>query len=128
TQTIATDLKTDTNETASVATFCEVPGEGLGFFRTDTSLHITPPFFPPIVALTYLFDEGVGGSTDSGSATNEAATFEEAAVEPRQVLLVSVNAKGEESEPVALDESALDDLPGLFRRLPDGRFRIYLKE
>ncbi|HTI50846.1 MAG TPA: hypothetical protein VL475_07845, partial [Planctomycetaceae bacterium] len=127
----ATDFKTIANGQDTVLTFTNSPGEGLvsvGIFRLDTTVQITQRLFPPVTMLLYTFDSAGLASVGSSSLVEEAPTYLEALVETRQVLLVTVNAKGAESDPVVLDENVLDDLPGLFRRLPDGRYRIYLRE
>jgi hypothetical protein len=127
----ATDFKTIANGQDAVLTFTNSPGEGLvsvGIFRLDTSVQIPQRLFPPLMMLLYTFDVSSVGSIGSSSLVEEAPTYLEARVDSRQALLVTVNTKGGESEPVVLDENVLDDLPGLFRRLPDGRYRLYLRE
>src|SRR5262249_50374066 len=123
-----TDSKTIGNEFDIVTTFTNTPGEGLGIFRIDTTLHIIPPLFPPLPVLIYLFDTPGLSSNDAGGFARDGATFEEAVIEERQVLLVPVDPQGKESEPVVLSEGVLDDLPKLFRSLPDGHYRVYLRE
>jgi hypothetical protein len=126
-----TDFKTIAEGFDSVLTFTNSPGEGfasVGIFRLDTTVQITQRFFPPVTPLLYTFDVVGLSSIDSGGFGREAPTYLEAVIEARQVLLVTVNPQGVESDPVVLDEGVLDDLPGLFRRLPDGHYRIYLRE
>jgi hypothetical protein len=46
----------------------------------------------------------------------------------RRVIVRTVSIEGEEANEAVLPETTLDDLPSLFRRLPDGRYRIYLRQ
>lgn len=55
-----------------------------------------------------------------------AAAADQSAVSDRYLEIRIVSPDGTESEGIRLEESALDDLPGLFSRLPDNRYRIYL--
>src|SRR5262249_25446352 len=45
-----------------------------------------------------------------------------------QVLLGAVNPNGRKTAKVKLSAELLDDLPQLFRRLPDGHFNVLLRE
>jgi hypothetical protein len=49
-------------------------------------------------------------------------------VDEREVILEVIDPNGNVTDRVVMDESVLDDLPGLFRKLPDGHYRIKLKE
>jgi hypothetical protein len=58
------------------------------------------------------------------------ATSETSLIDERQVLLQVLDPRdpGRVVEEVVLREDVLDDLPGFFRRLPDGHYRIQLRE
>ncbi|MCY2967827.1 MAG: hypothetical protein NT069_30060, partial [Planctomycetota bacterium] len=44
------------------------------------------------------------------------------------IVLEVLDANGGESQLISLGDDVLDDLPALFRRLPDGHYRVYLRE
>ena len=69
------------------------------------------------------------------TTTIETTTFEvetmqidAASLAVRQVLLHVISPAGELVDVVPLQENVLDDLPELFEELPDGRYRIYVRE
>ena len=55
-----------------------------------------------------------------------AAAGDQSIVSDRYLEIRIVTPDGVETERVRLEEKALDDLPGLFKRLPDNHYRIYL--
>jgi hypothetical protein len=58
----------------------------------------------------------------------DATTFQESAVEEIQVTLVVLDPNGKKTDEVEMQEKVLEDLPALFRQLPDGQYQILLKE
>jgi hypothetical protein len=67
---------------------------------------------------------------DVGQSTQNFAlsTAEFSLVEERQVILEVLDSENTVIERVILQEDVLDDLPGFFRKLPDGHYRIQLRE
>ena len=55
----------------------------------------------------------------------EETAFEESVIEAVQVILQVLNPEGKVTDLVGMDERVLDNLPELFRKLPDGRYRIF---
>lgn len=65
------------------------------------------------------------------SQTTQTVTLgsaEVSLVEERQVFLEVLNPYNEVIERVQLREEVLDDLPGFLRKLPDGHYRVLLRE
>jgi hypothetical protein len=106
-----------------------VPGTGLGFINIAqagiviSQLQFTPPntlaLSPVIVPVQANFTQFVSEQTSQ---------FEDVTLEERQVKLQVLDPNGKVTEEVVMDEQVLDDLPGLFRKLPDGHYRVFLKE
>ena len=112
----------------SAPTAAPVPGTGLpGILVTPTTT------LPPIVVTsapllvgppsTAAIEAAVAEPNDPGVATGEVTTSNE-----RHVVLRIVNPSGGEGANILMPDRVLDDLPDLFRRLPDGRYRVYLME
>ncbi|MGQ0633081.1 MAG: hypothetical protein ACT4QC_00575, partial [Planctomycetaceae bacterium] len=123
-----TDFKTVANETAAVITFTNAPGEGIEFIRIDTTLKIPILLFPPLETLVYTPDAVPAASNQTEESTSVVSKVDAASLRVRQVFLVVLNAAGEELNRALVDEDVLDDLPGFFRRLPDGRYQVLLKD
>ena len=125
-----TDTKTIVNGATSVTTNVLDPGEGLNFFINIAQiaivipqLSLTPPnllVFTPVAVVPQV------AQTEPVEETQHV--FEETAVEERQVILKVLDPAGKVTDTVVMDESVLDDLPGLFKKLPDGHYQIFLKE
>jgi hypothetical protein len=125
-----TDTKTIVNGATSVTTNVLDPGEGLNFFINIAQiaivipqLSLTPPnllVFTPVAVVPQI------AQTEAVEETQHV--FEETAVEERQVILKVLDPIGKVTDTVVMDESVLDDLPGLFKKLPDGHYQIFLKE
>ncbi len=125
-----TDTKTIVNGATSVTTQSTIPGEGLNFFINIAQiaivipqLNLTPPnmlVFTPVAVVPQV------AQTEAAEETQHV--FEETAVEERQVILKVLDPTGKVTDTVVMDESVLDDLPGLFKKLPDGHYQIFLKE
>lgn len=106
----------------------ETPGEGLATVAIDTTPQVPLLIFPQqevILDSTSNF-QSIFTNKDTqliDSAINEANKNAE-----RLVFLRILAPNGDIIEDVALQESDLDNLPKMFKTLPDGRYQIYLKE
>jgi hypothetical protein len=124
-----TSSQTVGNDFNTVNTQFTVPGEGLGFVNiaqlavviaqtqstTPSMLSLSPVIPPPQLTVSQNLGEQVN-------------SFDDTVLEDRQVFLQVLDPNGEVTEQVTMDENVLDDLPGLFRKLPDGHYQILLKE
>jgi len=105
-----------------------VPGTGISVVRIDTTPQAPPPVAPPRAmpeAPTTNRAIPVVNTrpADTGGVRGEAAQTSE----PSLALRV-VSPDGEEGEDIDVPVDTLRDLPTLFRRLPDGHYRLYLTE
>src|SRR5690606_33101879 len=108
--------------------FAEVPGTGIFGVRIDTTPDVQPLVFPPMTPIAPL-DAAAPPTLDTTQAVPvRSASLEKVAVDERIILLRVLSPTGETVREIPLEESVLDDLPGMFSRLPDGHYRIYLKE
>jgi hypothetical protein len=103
------------------------PGTGLGGFTYNT----TPPA-TQFNTIVFRVDPAPPGSNAPPALilVNELPTppSEAKVVESRQVVLNIVSPGGNEHEAVRLPVDVLSDMPSLFKKLPDGRYRLYLTE
>ncbi|MGL4512904.1 MAG: hypothetical protein ACRCT8_07410 [Lacipirellulaceae bacterium] len=102
------------------------PGIDENKVAIDTTPQAPPVEFPaPPVVL-----RGVERSADSSSDLRPtdlgSAGGDLSAASERFLELRVVGPDGVEGDGYRLKETALDDLPGLFARLPDGRYRVYV--
>ncbi|WP_417389450.1 LamG-like jellyroll fold domain-containing protein [Gimesia sp.] len=106
----------------------QTPGEGLATVAIDTTPQVPLLIFPQqemILDSTSNF-QSIFTNKDTqliDSAINETNNNAE-----RLVFLRILAPNGDIIEDVPLQESDLDNLPKLFKTLPDGRYQIYLKE
>jgi hypothetical protein len=105
-----------------------VPGTGISVVRIDTTPQAPPPVAPPrAMPEAPSTDRAIPvvntRPADSGGTRGEAAQTSE----PSLALRV-VSPDGEEGEDIDVPVETLRDLPTLFRRLPDGHYRLYLTE
>ncbi|QDT88852.1 LamG-like jellyroll fold domain-containing protein [Gimesia algae] len=106
----------------------ETPGEGLATVAIDTTPQVPLLIFPQqevILDSTSNFQSIFTNKETQliDSAINEANKNVE-----RLVFLRILAPNGDVIDDVPLQESDLDNLPKLFKTLPDGRYQIYLKE
>ena len=115
-------------EVTTLTTTIDVPGEGLSAKRIDTTPQVPHLVFPTPAPVTAAPPPTVVSFTNSlviqsGGNMEEATDSEE-----RVVILRVVLPSGKEGEAVRFPESQLDDLQAVFKKLRDGRYRIYLFE
>ena len=113
------------SETQSVA--ISNPGVGGDPIVIDTTPEVPRLLFPSREETVALFganasDVGTTQTTDLRTAVGDTKSTTDRYLE----LRVVDPATGEESEGFRLKDEVLDDLPGLFRTLPDNRYAIYL--
>jgi hypothetical protein len=122
-------LRDDDSLSATQLTFADVPGRNvfggaalplptaqpLEFPVVQNSIATPPRIPPPLSNVRPFFDARTRAEIIVGS--------------DRRILLRTVSIDGvESSTDFVLPESTLDDLRKLFARLPDGRYRIYLRQ
>ena len=103
------------------------PGEGVNPVRIDTTPQVPRLLFPNNEEGAQFFDlaSESGGSTQS--ADLQTAVGDTKSTTDRYLeLRVVDSSSGEQSEGYRLKSEVLNDLPGLFRTLPDNRYAIYL--
>lgn len=115
-------------ETTTLQTFLQYPGDGVKNVRIDTTAKVPHLNFPPPLQIVdhhatntttivrAIVDEGSG----SVEVTQETAE--------RVVILREVLPDGQEGSEVRFSAAALDDLAALFKKVRDGRYRVYLFE
>ncbi|WP_437205089.1 beta strand repeat-containing protein [Planctomicrobium sp. SH664] len=124
----------------SVTSYADVPGTGIGFFFIYDLSIVVPPIEAPRVQIGTV-SATTGSSVISFNVTHDIQTFTDSEVQhdERIVLIEKVGADGL----VELDRNGLpirravfgdeaqlilNDLSGLFHKLHEGRWRIFLKE
>ncbi len=115
-------------ETSTAQILLTFPGDGVKNVRIDTTVkvrHLTaePPQRITAAASQTVPVQGLSNVYNSGGAALQ--TTESAA---RVVILREVLPDGREGSAVRFPQAALDDLPALFKKLRNGRYRVYLFE
>ncbi len=118
---------TVTGTNVNTQTMAAVAGTGVGFAVVPDSPpsfveFVAPPvleFAPTVAAL----DQPVTEAVDVGVAESQATVASD-----RSVVLRIISPLGEASDPIQVPESQLKDLPGLFKKLPDGHYQVFLSE
>jgi hypothetical protein len=105
-----------------------VPGTGISAIRIDTTPVAPPPLAPPrAIPEAPSTDRAIPvvntRPADTGGSRGEATQTSEPSLSLRVV-----SPDGEEGEDIDVPLDTLRDLPTLFRRLPDGHYRLYLTE
>ncbi len=113
-----------------VRTTAAVPGTGLPGIspvqnNTSSAIIFTSAAISEPAPQNAAPEAQVAEGGDTGVAGGEATT-----TNVRRVLLRIVDPSGNESQgaDITVPDQALDDLPSLLRKLPDGHYRIYLSE
>ena len=114
----------------SITANTQAPVPGTGF----PDIAVVPPSTTSVVlvATQVLNDSQVMTATLEPVVTQEndlgLAPAEVVTSTGRQVSLKIVSASGDEGDDINVPDQSLSDLPKLFSKLPDGRYRIYLSE
>ncbi|ODA29613.1 hypothetical protein [Planctopirus hydrillae] len=115
--------------TTTVTSFASVPGEGLA---GSIPFDLTPPVRPvPEPAQTRLDEALLSQSvalSQSDVLQDEGTAGEAVGDDEIQVIIQVLGADGEVLQSVALSESVLDDLPRIFKKLPDGQYKVVVRE
>ncbi|MCL4855377.1 MAG: hypothetical protein KJZ78_28780, partial [Bryobacteraceae bacterium] len=122
-------VRDDDSLSAAELTFADVPGRSV-FAGAVLLLPTAQPLEFPVVQPAANAPPSVPPPLGSSRPLLEAGSRAEVIVgSDRKILLRTVSPVGIESaQDFVLPESTLDDLHGLFGRLPDGRYRIYLRQ
>lgn len=103
------------------------PGEGVNPVRIDTTPQVPRLVFPQTDEAVFLPENTSAGQGSLQTTDLRTAVGDTKAVADRYFELRVIDpATGQESEGYRLKAEAIDDLPGLFRTLPDGHYKIYL--
>lgn|GEM_PF-2734037 len=113
-----------TSQTGLLAT----PGEGFANVAIDTTPQVPHLIFPRTEVILDSTSNQQAVFTSKDSQSIESAINEANKNAERLVFLRILAPNGTVIEDVPLPESDLDNLPQLFKSLPDGRYHIYLKE
>ena len=118
---------TATGQQVETQTQAQVAGAeiGIAFIPVTTSAFVEVVAPPTIQAAATLavVEQQVSQQVDMGVAPGQTTSGNE-----RQVLLQIVSPLGDEGSAIAVPEQDLNDLPSLFKKLPDGHYRVYLQE
>ncbi|MCA9018350.1 MAG: hypothetical protein KDA77_23715, partial [Planctomycetaceae bacterium] len=112
----------------SEAGLLETPGEGLANVAIDTTPQVPQLLFPESEVILDATSNQQSVFTTKDTLSIESAIEEANKNVERLVFLRILAPNGNVVEDVPLQESDLDNLPQLFKSLPDGRYQIYLKE
>lgn len=112
----------------SEAGLLETPGEGLANVAIDTTPQVPQLIFPETEVILDATSNQQSVFTTKDTLTIDSAILEANKNVERLIFLRILAPNGSVIEDVPLDESDLDNLPKLFKTLPDGRYQIYLKE
>jgi hypothetical protein len=101
-------------------------GDGTRPVRIDTTPQVPRLVFPKLVVAESLLESNavnleIGGGTDLSSAVGDTKATGE-----HYFLLRVFTPQGEQGAGYRLKADSLQDLPGLFRTLPDNHYAIYL--
>ena len=101
-------------------------GDGTRPVRIDTTPQVPRLVFPrPAAAIPLLPSNPVSLDNSSG-ADISAAVGDTKAIGQRYFVLHTISPQGAQGAGFRLPDDALQDLPGLFRKLPDNRYAIFL--
>jgi plastocyanin len=111
-----------------VTSIVTVPGTGLFPFRLEESPYGAQLQIPITVRIDALNTLQAAPQAVLQSVAQRGILAEAVSVGGRSVTLRVVKPTGEDGDPVLLSDDMLSDLPRLFKKLPDGRYRIYLSD
>jgi PKD repeat protein len=116
----------DDSPSATLQTTITNPGTGNQFFRIDTTPKV-PMLTFPVRPVSAVFVANVQTPPESDDAEDEGGAAGESKVSgERELEIELLNADGVPVNKFKLSADALNDLPRLFRRLPDGHYKIWL--
>lgn len=114
-------------QTISTQTLATVSGTGVGIaVIPDTTSSFTAVVMIPQIEIAptiVVVEQPVSEQVDVGEAPSQTTGGTE-----RTVMLQIVSPSGDDLSNIQLPETSLSDLPGLFRKLPDGHYRIFFSE
>ncbi len=122
-------ILTDTQgHVSNASTSAPVPGTGVpgvAVVQQQTSTLIVASTPAPIVATptTATVEAAVAQASEGGVAPNDVTQADD-----RRVSLRIVDAAGVEGVDIPMPDRLLGNLPDLFKRLPDGHYRVYMAE
>jgi hypothetical protein len=116
---------TGTDVTAQASAAVAGTGVGIAVIPETTTSFVELVAAPALEAAPTLatVDQPVTQAVDLGVAESQATVGSD-----RQVLLRIVSPLGDEGSSIPVPNRWLNDLPSLFKKLPDGRYRVYLSE
>ena len=120
-------LYTATGHQVETETTAQIAGTeiGIAFIPVTTSafVEVVAPPTIQVAPTTAVVEQQVSQQVDTGVAPGQTTSGNE-----RQVLLRIVSPTGDEESAIPVPNRDLNDLPDLFKKLPDGHYRVYLAE
>ncbi|MEO2046092.1 MAG: hypothetical protein ABGX16_05905 [Pirellulales bacterium] len=102
------------------------PGDGTRPVRIDTTPQVPRLVFPKPVVAESLLDSNTVSMDIGGGADFSSAVGDTKATGEHYFLLRVFTPQGEQGAGYRLKADSLQDIPGLFRTLPDNHYAIYL--
>lgn len=116
-------------QTVGFQALASVSGTGVGIavipVTTSAFVEVETPPQVQVAQVVAVVEEQVSEQIEFGVAPPQVSSTNE-----RQLVLRIVSPFGQEDleHPIPIPDTVLDDLPGLFQKLPDGHYRIYMVE
>jgi hypothetical protein len=102
------------------------PGIGGEPFRIDTTPQVPQLTFPPRIDPEAPLDNSTTNLVAQQNVELRSASGETQATADRYIELRVIDAEGHEGPGYRLRPEVLQDLPGLFRKLPDNHYAVYV--
>ena len=115
-------------ETTTAQVLLTFPGDGVKNVRIDTTVKVRHLTAEPPQRITATAPQTVPVQIQSNVYNSGGAALQSSETAARVVILREVLPDGQEGSAVRFPQAALDDLPALFKKLRNGRYRVYLFE
>ena len=115
-------------ETSTANVLLTFPGDGVKNVRIDTTVKVRHLSAEPPQRISAPASHTVPVQVLSNVYNSGGAALQTTETAARVVILREVLPDGREGSAVRFPQAALDDLPALFKKLRNGRYRVYLFE
>ncbi|MBA4019281.1 MAG: hypothetical protein C0483_19115 [Pirellula sp.] len=115
-------------ETTTSQILLTFPGDGVKNVRIDTTIKVRHLTAEPPQRITATSQQSAPVQIQSNVYNSGGAALQSSETAARVVILREVLPDGREGSAVRFPQTALDDLPALFKKLRNGRYRVYLFE